>query len=84
MLVLATAIIYGYSRSEQNEPGASNAKQAYLNDPKGNTAVINNPEKAPGSKPGILLILTADKSKPGWSSSFLQNFIYGNANKTGC
>jgi hypothetical protein len=78
-LVLATAIIYGYNRSGQNELAVKNAKQAVSDDLKENTK-----SGAATNRSGILLILTADRSKSGGSSSFLKNYIYGTTNQAGC
>ena len=78
-LVLATAIIYGYNRSGQNELAGNNAKHAVYE------GIKETSKSEPvANRPGILLILTADRSKSGGSSSFLKNYIYGTANQAGC
>lgn len=78
-LVLVTAMIYGYSRSGQNELAGNNAKEAGYNELK-----ENSKSELEANRPGILLILTADRSKPGVSSSFLRNYIYGTTGQAGC
>jgi hypothetical protein len=93
-LVVASAMIYSYSQSAHNELSGNNAKQSASKDLKANnkTEVVgSNAEMAyskqvdvQGSRTSIMSILTADKSKPGWSSSFLRNYIYGNTNQAGC
>ena len=84
-VVLAIAMIYGYSQSGKNELAKNHAKQAIPKDFK----EITKPEipeskvdreyftleKAPERRPSILLILTNDKSMAGGSASFLRNFI---------
>jgi archaellum component FlaF (FlaF/FlaG flagellin family) len=93
-LVIASAMIYSYSQSVQSNQSLNNAKQSVSKDLKGNnkTEVVgSNAEmayskqvKVQESRTSILIILTADKSKPGWSSSFLKNYLFGNTNKEGC
>jgi hypothetical protein len=89
-LVLVTAMIYGYSQSGSNELAENHAGQTISNDLKVNSSEsnvvleYNKLQKANGNRPGILYILTADKSKPGWSSSFMKNYLYGNTNQAGC
>jgi hypothetical protein len=78
-LVLVTAIIYGINRSGQNELAVNNAKKAASEDLK-----EYRKSESEANRPGILLILTADRSKPGVSSSFLRNYIYGTTGQTGC
>jgi hypothetical protein len=78
-LVLATAIIYGYNRSGQNELAGNNTKHAVYEDIK-----ETSKSEPVANRPGILLILTADRSKSGGSSSFLRNYIYGTTGQAGC
>jgi hypothetical protein len=78
-LVLATAIIYGYNTSGQNKLERSNTKEAVYENIK--ETGKSEPE---ANRPGIMLILTADRSKSGSSSSFLRNYIYGTTGQAGC
>jgi Tfp pilus assembly protein PilO len=93
-LVTAIVVISGYKQTVQNKKAETIAKQVTTQDLKG----IRNPEirdsgvnlqsfkqeKASESIPGILLILTNDKNKPGGSTSLLWNLVYGNPGNTGC
>ena len=93
-LLAVIAVISSYIQSVQNKKADKIANQVTTKD----LRQISNPEdrdsgvemeyitpgKAPESIPGILLILTNDKSKTGGSTSFLWNLLNGNPGKTGC
>ena len=94
ILLLATAMIYVYKQSGQNEMSDKLTKQAIPDDFKG----INKPDiyesneyseyitikEATVHRPGILLIITNDKSKAAGSNSFLRNLLFANSGQTGC
>ena len=92
--LLSIAVIYGYSQSGQNEIAEKHSKQAnpkdlnWINNSDARESMADieyfTQKKAPEHRPGILLILTADRSKSGGSSSFLKNYIYGTTNQAGC
>lgn len=93
-LVLAFAIIYGYSQSRQTEMAENDAKQIIPVDLKGNSNPESGvskiqreyliPANTTGSGTSILLILYNEKNKTPGSKSFLWNLLNDNSGQTGC
>jgi hypothetical protein len=93
-VALSTAVICGFGQPAQNDAAGKHDKQTDTKEIK----TTNNPAaslgrneteyfklgKAQEGKPGILLLLTAEKTRNGKSTSFLKSYVYGINGQGGC